>query len=358
MAKIRFAMIGGGWRSEFSIRIARALPELFEITALQEANEELAKKAAAKYGLKTVWKLEDLLKDQPDFILVALPWAVQYEYSLKLCEVGIPFMCETPPAPDIEKLNELWETVCKYNAKMGVCEQYPSQPFHHAISQIIDSGILGDIINVNSKLCHGYHNVALFRRFLGIGMENVTITGKQITLPTVAHCSRQGMFRDGKLEKPARNLSLYEFENGKTATVDFCDDQYFSYIRKNSLVVQGTMGEINDYTVSFLNADRDPMSIDMKRLDTGHDLNLEGYFFHGITFGDKFVFRNEFAPARLSDDEIAVARMLQGMYNYAKGGRPQYELRDALQDAYLSFVEMEAIRSGKPVTSTKQSWCD
>lgn len=34
MAKIRYAIIGSGWRALFYIRIAKALPEQFEVTGI------------------------------------------------------------------------------------------------------------------------------------------------------------------------------------------------------------------------------------------------------------------------------------------------------------------------------------
>ena len=34
MSKVRYAVVGSGWRSLFYIRIAKALPETFELTAL------------------------------------------------------------------------------------------------------------------------------------------------------------------------------------------------------------------------------------------------------------------------------------------------------------------------------------
>ena len=42
MSKVRFAVVGSGWRSFFYIRIAKALPEIFELTALLCRSREKA----------------------------------------------------------------------------------------------------------------------------------------------------------------------------------------------------------------------------------------------------------------------------------------------------------------------------
>lgn len=34
MEKIRYGLIGSGWRAEFYIRIAKAVPEKFDLTAV------------------------------------------------------------------------------------------------------------------------------------------------------------------------------------------------------------------------------------------------------------------------------------------------------------------------------------
>lgn len=47
MGKIRYGVIGSGWRAEFYIRIAKAVPDKFEFTAVlirdKEKAEHLAK---------------------------------------------------------------------------------------------------------------------------------------------------------------------------------------------------------------------------------------------------------------------------------------------------------------------------
>jgi hypothetical protein len=61
-------------------------------------------------------------------------------------------------------------------------------------------------------------------------------------------------------------------------------------------------------------------------------------------------------PARLSDDEIAIATCLESMKRYLETGKSFYSLAEASQDHYLSLMIEEAARSGRTLESTSQVW--
>jgi hypothetical protein len=92
-----------------------------------------------------------------------------------------------------------------------------------------------------------------------------------------------------------------------------------------------------------------PVTLELSRRDTGHDGNLEGLYHVGITLGDEWVYRNPFVPARLTDDEIAVATCLERMVAYIGGGAPFCSLAEAAWDEELGLRMAEACASGQPV---------
>ena len=53
--------------------------------------------------------------------------------------------------------------------------------------------------------------------------------------------------------------------------------------------------------------------MELKRINKGEYENAEGYFLKGIMVGERWVYENPFMPARLYDDEIAIAACLQKM---------------------------------------------
>jgi len=102
-------------------------------------------------------------------------------------------------------------------------------------------------------------------------------------------------------------------------------------------------------TVRSLRDATTPVSFDLVRRDTGHDGNLEGLHLAGITAGDRWVWRNPFAPARLADDEVAVATCLARMEAYIGGGPGPCGLAEAIRDQELALRVTEAWTTVKTV---------
>src|SRR6516165_10154193 len=76
----------------------------------------------------------------------------------------------------------------------------------------------------------------------------------------------------------------------------------------------------------------------------------------GYIGGADWWYRNSFAPARLSDDEIAIATCLESMARYLETGEPFYGLAEGCQDHYLSILIDRAVTTRGPVESCTQIW--
>ena len=62
MGKVKYAVIGSGWRAEFYIRIAKAVPEKFDLTAVLIRDEEKGRKFSEKFGVKVVNTVDTLMR--------------------------------------------------------------------------------------------------------------------------------------------------------------------------------------------------------------------------------------------------------------------------------------------------------
>jgi len=352
-----FAIVGGGWRARFYMRIAKAMPDRFRIHTMLVRNEEKGKAIEEQWGIVTVRTMEELITQAEyyNFVVVAVAKGVAKEVISKLAMHKVPVLVETPPSTDLAGLIALYDSLPN-KAQIQIAEQYLYQPLHAARINLVRSGKLGNISQVQMSVAHEYHGISLIRQLLNVGFEEVTIRGEQIKSLIVRGPSRDGEPETGELVETSQQLATLRFGD-KLAMYDFTRDQYFSWIRRSRILIRGSLGEIVNEDASYLLDFATPVHIDLRRVDKGHGGNLEGYYHKGIIAGEQWLYLNPTAPARLSDEEIAIATSLLKMDDYVSGASGSfYSLADAAQDQYLSLLMLEAIETGETVVSTRQPW--
>ena len=122
------------------------------------------------------------------------------------------------------------------------------------------------------------------------------------------------------------------------------------------MLARGERGEIMNDRVSYLKSYDDPVYFGLVRRDAGQNGNLFGYYHMGIMGNCKWYHKNMFAPARLTDDELAVAMCLYKMGLYANGGKSFYSINEGAQDLYLDLMIQQAVATGETVATTGQNW--
>lgn len=354
MEPIPFAIIGGGWRAEFFLRVARALPERFRVSGILARSAEKGERLTREWGVPTVRTLDDLLREKPLFAVVSVPWAVSPQMLTDLTDRGVPALAETPPAPDLNGLIAVNRLTAR-GGRIQVAEQYHLQPLHAARLRLAASGRLGRVSQAQVSVCHGYHGISLLRRLLGIGFENASLTARRFVSPLVAGPGRDGPPAEERVGDSSQTLAWLDFGE-RLGVFDFTGDQYFSWIRGQRVLVRGDRGEIQDEEVRYLEAFDTPVSYSLRRMNAGENGNLEGLYLKGILGGAEWLYRNPFIPARLTDDEIAVASCLDKMAEYAQGGDDFYSLAEASQDHYLSMMLQRAEETGAPLLTETQPW--
>ena len=132
MNRIRFAVAGTGWRALFYVRAAKNLPEWFELTGVLCRTPERAESFEKEYGVKTFTDLDALLDTKPEFVVNCIYKAELADMSIRLMERGMPVLCETPFAVNLEKLEELREVQKRTGVRLEMAEQYFLYPGHAA----------------------------------------------------------------------------------------------------------------------------------------------------------------------------------------------------------------------------------
>jgi len=355
MKPIVFGVIGGGWRSEFFLRIAKELPDLFQVGGMVIRDKNKATEFEDKWGVKTFPAVDSFLENGDlSFVVLSVPPSVTSEFIIELANRDIPILAETPPAPDLTSLITLNQQL-KKGAKVQIAEQFAFQPRNASLLELIQSGKLGIIRQVQLSVAHGYHGMSLMRKLLGILYEDAAIHAYQFHSPLIDGPNRQGPPTKARITESQQTVATLHFDN-KLGIYDFSGDQYFSWIRSPRLLIRGERGEITNDQISYLKEFDTPVYLDLKRVDTGEYGNLEGYYHKGFLVGDEWIYKNPFIPGRLSDEEIAIATTLKKMAEYVNGGPSFYSLEEASQDQYLSLLITKSIETNEKVETTKQIW--
>lgn len=355
MRKWLFGLAGAGWRAEYYLRIAKEMPERFQVCGIMVNDKKIRMMSEQKWGIKTYATLDELLqRTHPSFMVLAVPWLVTPKMIMHLSDRDMPVLSETPPAPDQNGLHALWKSL-KKGARVQVAEQYPLQPLNAALIKLVESGLLGEVRQVQVSIAHAYHGMGLIRRLLGIKFEDAVIKGKRFVSKIVEGPDRKGPPDVEKIVDSIQDISIIDF-NGKLAVFDFTETQYFSWFRSQRILIRGEKGEVNNNDVRYLKNYITPVKLELKRMDAGQFVNFEGYYHNGILMGDNWLYRNPFIPARFTDDEIGVASCIAKMGEYLENGRDFYSLAEACQDHYLGMMEQSAAESGETVQTMQQPW--
>lgn len=353
--RISFLLIGAGWRSEFYLRVAKALPSRFEVCGLVDTIPGKAAETAARWGIPGYAGLPDALRaGRPHFAVSAVPPQATPAVIEEAAELELPILVETPPALDIETLARL-DGLVRTGARVQVAEQYHRQPVLAAQIAVAHSGRLGEVNEARVSVGHDYHGVSVLRKLLGVGFADATIRASRFETPLVAGPTRAGDPTTEELIASDQTLALLDFGT-KFGMYDFAVQHYRSWIRSTRVLVRGSRGEIDGTRVTYLKDFRTPMVCELRRISTGEGTNQEGHYLRGLAMGEEWIYRNEFAPARFMDDEIALASCLAAMGEYVDGGPGPYSLAEASQDQYLQLLIQQACDTGQPVHSTRQAW--
>jgi predicted dehydrogenase len=351
----RFAIVGAGWRALFYLRVAAALSERFQLSGLVTRTRERAEEVKIEFGVEAYPSLESLLQaSRPDFIVLSVPRSATVDWLEELTAAGLPVLCETPPAVDLPGLRRVSELITR-GARVQVSEQYQYQPLHAARLALTDTDVIGEVSMVSISVCHDYHAFSLMRRHLKVASETAVLRATTARATIQTGFDTSGPRRvEGTVEEE-RILGIVDFGN-RLGFYDFAGEQYFSYIRSPHVIIRGSIGEIGNARVRCLTGLDEPVTLELRREQTGEEGDLGGHSLRGISFGDRWVYRNPFPGTRLSDDEIAIATCMEHMGRYAKGGPPFYGLADAAQDHYLSLCLHQAARTGEAVRTETQPW--
>jgi predicted dehydrogenase len=351
-----FGLVGSGWRAEFFLRLARALPDRFRASGVVTRSEERGAEVTATWGVPTFRSVRELLAaDRHDVVIPCVPWQVTPSVTTELVELGAAVLAETPPAPDAEGLRALWRAVGS-TGRVQVAEQYMLMPAHAARAEVVRRGVIGTATSVQVSSTHLYHAVSMIRSLLGVGHVPARVVAQSFTSDLADPISPRG-WTDDLTPKPAATVIATLDFDGAVGLYDFTANQWWNPLRGRRIVIRGSLGEIVDERVVRVVDERTVVESPLVRNRAGVDLDLRGVDLEHVSFDGEVLWRNEFFGAGLSEDDIAVVDLLARTIAWSSDRGPApYPLAEGCQDHLLSLAIQESARTGRPVTTAREDW--
>ncbi len=344
-----FAVVGAGRRAEMFWRIASGLEGVECAGAVVRSPRGLPVPTFASLG-------ECVARAAPDFVVTAVPWQVNPGMIVEAVERGLPVLAETPPAPDAAGLCELWADVGG-SGLVQVAERYLLMPSHAARAAAVRAGLIGTPTQVQVSSTHRYHAVSLIRGLLSAGRGPVTVRASRTTAPLVNPLTRDGWTDDPDPRPATTTIATLDFGDGRSGLYDFTTNQWHNQLRFRRLLVRGSHGELRDDEVVRLAAPRTLVRTPLVRRQTGYDLDLDGFDTDTITVGGEVLYRNPYPGRRWSDEEIAIATLLDATAAWVRGDAPApYPLADGAQDHLVALAVEEAADTDRTVTTGTETW--
>lgn len=166
MIPITALIVGCGSRGEVYSSYAIKHPNRFKIVGLAETKVHLRRKFAKIYNLSNDQLFSDwqLLKDIPklaDCVIIALPDRLHKDAACALLKKGYHMLLEKPMASSLEDCKEIVKC-CNENPNLinAVCHVLRYYDACIKLKQIIDSGLIGDVVNINHTEPVGFWHFA------------------------------------------------------------------------------------------------------------------------------------------------------------------------------------------------------
>src|SRR5882757_5710305 len=344
-----FAIVGSGWRSEYFWRLAAELAGVTCVGVVSRRPKDLPVPVHLSLD-------ECLATAKPDFVVTAVPWGVTPSLVVELVRRGVPVLAETPPAPDLDGLRELWRQVGD-SGLVQVAEQYSRMPAHAARIALVRSGVIGAPTRVDVSSTHQYHAVSLIRTLLGVGRGPAEVRAVRTTAPLADPLSRAGWADPVEVKQATTTIATIAFRDGGFGVYDFTDNQWHNQLLMRRLLVRGTIGELRDQEVVRLTADRTIVRSPIVRRQTGYDLDLDGFDTDHITLGSEVLYRNPYQGRRWNDEEIAIASLMEDTATWVSDNGPEpYPLADGIHDHRIALAIEEAADLGTTVRVADEPW--
>ena len=163
--KFTVSIIGCGSRGAFAYgRTMQKMPNKWEIVALCDTDSEKLDIWSKNFGVKRencfLDEYEFFEKKRSDVLVLATQDRDHVRMCIRALELGYSVLLEKPISPVKEELDALLDAHKKYGGEVVVCHVLRYAPMFVRVKKILDSGVLGKLVRIESIEQVGYWHQA------------------------------------------------------------------------------------------------------------------------------------------------------------------------------------------------------
>lgn len=272
------------------------LAENCELYAIAGRSEEKVEKYKAEFGFEKGYVGYDKLLEDPDIqaVYIPLPNHMHKEWVIKALKAGKNVLCEKPMALNAEDAREMFAVAGENNVILMEAYAYLHSPYVAALKEDIASGIIGDVLFVDSAFYTQYYtdDIRMYKEMGGGAVYDLGCYCSTLILSLVDSEVDTVMAQAEFNEYGADVLAsaLLKFRNGVRAAFNVgMNLGVESNARKDRLYVHGTKGVI----------------------DSPVEFNQAGELSYTITAGGKTTVRTASAPQNYSLEVAQLGRCIE-----------------------------------------------
>ncbi len=169
MKKCKIAVIGFGQRGYTYVRMLKDTPAA-ELVAVCDSDISRASEFAKELGVESVpcyTSVDELLaKADFDAVVITTPDFEHCKNAIACCKAGKSIMLEKPMAPTADECRDIINACLKNNCFIQIGFVLRNHPVFRKVIEIARSGVLGQILNINSTEHIGVmHGASYMRRW-------------------------------------------------------------------------------------------------------------------------------------------------------------------------------------------------
>ncbi|MBO6264378.1 MAG: Gfo/Idh/MocA family oxidoreductase, partial [Clostridia bacterium] len=156
---LNLAILGCGARGTMFARIAAH--DGIKINAACDVKEVQLERMNKEFGVPEdkLFTNADKFFEQgklADCLIISTLDGTHVEYAVKALDVGYDVLLEKPIALDLDGVIKIRDKAEATGRKVGVCHVLRYTPFYMKMKEIIDSGVIGRVMNINQTENVGY----------------------------------------------------------------------------------------------------------------------------------------------------------------------------------------------------------